>query len=652
MRMSQFFIFIFAYLVLVGFTPMNGINTQSLEWQKIELERTIKSEVHSTISPIIRSGEFIVNVSVKIKPIPSLKDASSGGAGGGKDDKNKKSTVKFSDIDPKDAKDEYIVLSKLGLEAPVYQDEDKDPVTGQGKSEAQQWQKFISDYLQNYDLFKTIEAVNIDVKLDEYLGDETKKTVEELINGMNLEFGSVKVKVQTSYISMKEMKKELNKKVNNDYADLYKWLGQMGLPFAVILAVLLFCTFAFVLFKKYAALQEKQMEMMREQMTQQKPESKDEKKKDEAEEVRDGVISGGSEDKGKEDGIERFQAMISTNPVEASLMVKRWISDQSKIHQMVLNVLVKELSGDELSKIFTNISLEERRIWKQSIGKAMKPDDIRSAKRYVGTQVVQELIIPNSITDAETVDLLIRIKPEDTARFCEEQPHLGAILMNVMNAKFLSKMMDQLTDEVTQSLLQESFQLNPLKIQSLLPDFKSKLKAHVKTEHVSPFMEKLGELIPLSSPQRERALYEGYAQGVSPEKLLTLAQKHFPSELIFKVPDAMMKSFVQTYPRERRAELVMILNESVKEKFIAIIAPNEKSRDMLNLDIEKLENNPLQKKRIENTRDMMLKDFFDHCRKQIKTNPSFLKELEPVLKNWLVSLNGQSVASPTSIQAA
>jgi hypothetical protein len=300
--------------------------------------------------------------------------------------------------------------------------------------------------------------------------------------------------------------------------------------------------------------------------------------------------------------------------------------------------LVKELTGDELAKVFENISLDERKIWKRFIGKALKPEDIVNAKRAIGAQVVHEMIMPNSITDSEAVEMLIRINPEESANFCHEEPKLASILMSVMNAKFLSKMMDKLPDEVVQLLLQESFSLNTDKINSMLSEFKAKISKHIKTETVSPFMEKLVELIPLSSPQRERTLYQGLAQGGTPEKILELARNFFPSELVFSIPDQMLKSFVQAFPREKRPELVLILDGEVKQKFIDIIAPNEKSRDMLTLDLEKFETDTNLKKKVLDNKDTLMKEFIDHCRKQIRSNPSHLKDLEPVLATWMTSL--------------
>ncbi len=637
MKITYFICSLLVFPLLFSFSPVAGQMGNSLEWQKIELEKSVRDQVVSTISPVILSGEYIVNVTVQARAAQNIKPAPAGGAGGA--GKKNTSRVKFNDIDPKEAKGDYIVMSKLGLEAPLYQEPAPEKKEGEGKAEAEAWQKFITEYMDNYDLFKLLESVTVSVKLDNYLGDETKATVEELLNGMNLQYGNAKAKIDISYIDMKEMKKELDKRKLNQQRELFEWIGRIGQPVGMILAVLLLGLFAYFIFKKYAELQEKQLEMMNQQL-QQKIEQNQENKKEEDEVVGADVLAGnaGTGEDFREDGMERFKAMILNNPVESSLMIKRWIKEPTKMNQTVLNLLVKELTGDELAKVFESVTLEERKAWKRYIGKPLKPADILNAKRYIGNQVVQEMIIPNTITDSEAVELLIRINPEESALFCQEDPKLAAILMSVMNAKFLSKMMDNLSQDTIQSLLKESFTLNNERINAMLSEFKSKLAKHVKIDTASPFMEKLIELIPLSSPQRERTLYQSLAQSSSPEKVLEIVRNFFPSELMFKMPDVMLKSFVQTFPREKRPEMVLVLEGEDKQKFMDVIAPNQKSRDMLNLDLEKFESNETLLSKVMESKESLLKEFTDHCRKQIRANPSHLKELEPIIAEWIASL--------------
>jgi hypothetical protein len=119
--------------------------------------------------------------------------------------------------------------------------------------------------------------------------------------------------------------------------------------------------------------------------------------------------------------------------------------------------------------------------------------------------------------------------------------------------------------------------------------------------------------------------------------MLDLARGNFPSELIFKMPDVMIKQFSQLYPREKRTELVLILDDEYRSKYVNIIAPNQKTKDMIELDLANYETNQVLKEKVLENKDALMQEFILHCRKQISTNPSHLKELQPLLIEWLDS---------------
>ncbi len=617
-----------------AFTPVS-LSSPSLEWQKIELEKNINQKVVNSISPVIRSGEFIVNTQVIVKSPGELKPGGGGGAGG--DNKNKKNKINFNDIDPQNAKGDFVVLSKLGIEAPVYGASDDSADSGKPGSEAKEWQKFLTQYIEVNDLAKYVDKIVIDVKLDNYLGEETKKTVEDILNSVSLNFGKAKAEIKLSYIDMKEMKKEIEKKRDQQNREFYEWIGKLGAPVGIIIAVILLGIFALVIFKKYAELHEKQMEMLKNQMQQQAPAqpNKDEEDKKEKDQAAAGVNSITEEE--TVNGLERFRAILQSSPLEASLMVKRWINEPVKLHQLALKCLVKELGSDELSSLFSSLSMEERKEWKKIISKPSKDEELKEAKKFIGIQVVQEMIIPNTITDHEVIELLLKVKPEDCAELVKEDNQLGSFLLNVMNTKFVTKMLNKLSSDEMQKIIRAGMSSTQQQIDQISDDFRTKLKSIVRTENISPMIEKIMELIPVASMDKERALYSSLVEAGNIVAVVDLAKRNLPYDILFTMPDTLMKNFIQSYPREKRPEIFYMVEDDKKDWIKNLIAPNQKSQDMLSLDLNKYQTNPTLNERITVHLSLVKQDFLDHCRRQIKQNPSLQRDLEPVIVSWMES---------------
>ena len=633
---------------LSAFSPV-GFSAQSLDWQKIELERNINQRVINSISPVIRSGEYIVNTQVFMKPPGQLK-AGGGGAGGDDKNKNKKNKINFNDIDPSKAKGDFVVFSKLGLEAPVFKEDEKEG--GKSGSEAKEWQEFLTQYIEVNDLARHIDKIVIDIKLDNYLGDDTKKTVEDILKSVSLGFGNAKADVKLSYIDMKEMKKEIEQKRDKQSREFYEWIGKLGAPIGIVLAVILLGIFALVIFKKYAALHEKQMEMMKNQMMQQnpQPENKEpEDKKDNAQ-TPSGLSTLGENE--SDNGMERFKSILKTNQVEAALMVKKWISEPLKMNHLALKCLVKELSSDELSSLFTHLNMDERKEWKRIIAKPSKDEELKEARRFIGVQVVQEMIIPNTISDHEMIELLLKVKAEDCAKLAREDSAIGSYLLNVMNTKFVTKLLNELSSDEVQKIIRMGINTTQDQFDQMMDRFKQKLNSSIKTDKISPMIEKIIELIPVTSLSNERTLYSSLVEAGQLKVVIDLAKRNIPFDIVFKMPDQLIKNLIQSYPREKRPEVVFMVEDGRKDWIKSIIAPNQKSQDMLSLDLEKYTNNPDLNKRITENLTTVQQEFLDHCRKQIKLNPALQKDLEHVIVTWMNSFGVDSNQNDSNLKLA
>ena len=100
----------------------------STQWQKIKLEQEVDTKIKNVLSPLISPENIIVEVNievaepstpqfVKTEPTPEEKAAEQ------KEKKKKKSkTIRINDELPKELPEDYIIFSKLGLEAPLIED--------------------------------------------------------------------------------------------------------------------------------------------------------------------------------------------------------------------------------------------------------------------------------------------------------------------------------------------------------------------------------------------------------------------------------------------------------------------------------------------------------------------------------------------------
>jgi hypothetical protein len=249
---------------------------------------------------------------------------------------------------------------------------------------------------------------------------------------------------------------------------------------------------------------------------------------------------------------------------------------------------------------------------------------------------VEDILVPSDIVDAEVADLLLRLKPEKAAAFVKENPSLGKILMNVMNSKFVAKILDNLEEDVVDVALTRSLEYKKEEIKGLLGEFKTKLKNYQVSKSRIPFLAKIADLIPLSMPSRENALFKALASNSdNVEDISSIAMQFFPAILIPHLPENFLKNVLQSYPMAKKIELVSSLDEGLRDKFVNIFAPTgSKAADVLELELEKVETDLAIQRRIRDQSDLIWKEFVDFTRKMIKASKENSSEFENMVNQW------------------
>jgi hypothetical protein len=602
------------------------------------------------------------------------------------EDKNK---VRLSDTDPKDIPEDSVLFSKLGLEAPLIDDfndfqpdgkiilsmaqadPEKDNLIESQKAKIEKAQEKLDaakvkeeelrrklqalntkpkpsaveqlwKYNESVDIFKNLKSVKIKVQLNEELAQDTRDTISNVLNSINFNLGKVKPQLTIEYVNMKEKFK--TDVLPTKLKDIIDYASKFSVALGLLLSALLLALVAFVIFRMYKSLKEN------EQPQQAAggaggPGAAEAAKDDEDEDEMGGAFSMGGEDmQGGLNGIERFRTFLSKNETEASMLIKKWIKSAEKDEQNALRAVVQQLDNSELVKIFEQLSPDERSEWKKYLDKSVDGEGLKRANLFISTQIVEEIIVPAAITDPEAQDLLLKIKPEQAAKFVQENPDLGKILMNVMNTKFVSKIIDNLESSYIDKIIDSSIDFDSSDIETQLDNFKSKLAEYQDEKKRIPFLERVQELIPIASPSRENSLFKALAKSGDQEAMYKLASQFFPAVLVPELPVNFLKTILQQYPMGPKIEMLLSIDETLKDHFVGIFAPEgSKANDMLQLEFEKAENDISVQRRVRNEGEEIWKEFVDFSRRQIKSDKTVAGDIDSMVSEWVEKVcKGQS----------
>ncbi|MCO4793110.1 MAG: hypothetical protein KC493_05340 [Bacteriovoracaceae bacterium] len=605
--------------------------------------------------------------------------------------KENKNKVRISDVDPKDIPEDAVLFSKLGLEAPLIddfndfqpdgkiilsmkqEDPEKDNLIEKQKEKIEKAQAKLDEsktkedslrkklqalktkpkpsaveqlwkYNESVDIFKNLKSVKVKVQLNEELAQDTRDTISTVLNSINFNLGKVKPQIAIEYVNMKEkFKKDI---LPSKLKDIIDYASKFSVALGLLLSALLMGLVAFVIFRMYKKMKENEQAQAAAGAggagAGGDSGSDDD---DEDEDDMGGAFSMGGEDMaGGLNGIERFRTFLSKNEVDASMLIKKWIKSAEKEEQNALRAVVQQLDNSELVKIFDKLTPDERAEWKKYLNKSVDGDGLIRANVFISTQIVEEIIVPAAITDPETQDLLLKIKPEQAAKFVQENPDLGKILMNVMNTKFVSKIIDNLDNSYIDNVIDSSIEFDNSEIESNLDSFKSKLGEYQDEKKRIPFLERVAELIPIASPSRETSLFKALAKSGDEDGMYNLASQYFPAVLVPELPINFLKTILQKYSMGPKIEMLLSIDESLKDHFVGIFAPEgSKANDMLQLEFEKAENDISVQRRVRENGEDIWKEFVDFSRKEIKNDKTVAGDIDSMVSEWVGKVcKGQS----------
>ena len=633
MRLNNFLkIFILSTFSLQLFAESSSknITVTSLEWQKKDLEQRLFRQVDRKLSALLNIDEYTIDIQIDLNKVkkPNF-DIENTGA-----DKEKLK-VRFTNQPSSAAPADYLIFSKIGLEAPLVDDyvEDKYKPKRRKTEFDNIWK-----LNQNLDIFKNIDSIIITILLSKEIPKDKRPIIQNILKSANFDQGEITPELDIKYIDMFYPKPV---PAIESFRDFLEWGAKYSVLFGAILSSLILAAIAFVIFERYKKLVEEQGGDNT-QITM----SQEENTKDEEEEDPDGQSPFGAGDlNGAEStiysGIDRFKMYLKASPEEATLVVKKWIkAEEDPMAEKALNAIVQQLSSEDLSQIFSNLSVQERNEWKAKLKRKFSIDELKDINTYISTTIVDEIIVPRTISDNELYNLIINLTPDMAAKFITDNAHLGKILTNVTTTKFTSRILEHLDLEFANYVLNDSLFFNQDAIQELIPELKQKLSEYQNFLEINPFLDKITELIPMASIEKELLLFQALAKSGDEDNLRVLGMKYFPSSIIERLPAELLSDILENYPANERADLLASLDSHMQKLLINAFAKEGSTlRDMLDMELEKYNMDIGLQRKLRKEKNIIWEKFIAYARNKIRKDNRYTDDVETVINEWIRELN-------------
>lgn len=671
----------------------------SLEWQKQNLETSIRGKIRHVLQSVIKDNQYILDIEVltKSEVEPQFYESQKNNKPLGElstvddvtkteDDKLKddlsaaqkekdisKALIKFDDVNPTEDMGDIVTFSKFGIQAPLIDDfkdfrpdgkiiltmknggdeaqidKIKEKFAKKEKEFEEQLKKIQNDispieqmwkYNNSVDVFKNLRAVNITIRLSSDLTPEISVAVKTYVRSIKYNLGKIvpAVKFETALLGADTLVPTMIDRVK----EILNYFGKVSTFFGIILGIILFGFIGKSLINKFFELSAAQSNAQTIKL-----EGSHEQNKDDEDSLNDATAMGGGDSSSELSdefcGVERFKSYSKSSVSDAALLVKSWLSDVTNESKRALRALVQQLENTDLTEVFATLTDRERNEWKDLLSKPLSTADLTLANKFISNEVVHRIIIPNVITDTETFDLIVKIRPEQVTDLIKKKPEISSILLNVLNTSFLNKVLNYCDEETRDQIVDSAFEIREADIVKAQGTLKESLREYVTTFDKIPFIDKVVTILPDARRDIEQSLYLKLYKNTSVKRIKEVAIQSFPSFLIESFDEPVLKAFLSEFSLVDKVKMLLTIDEETRNKFMDIYAPSgSKVSDLLSLEFEDYENNEKELKKLHANKEEHWKTFVHFVRSKIIKDKDILNSAEDVIDTWTSSLEANS----------
>lgn len=608
------FILLLSFISIQSHALTEGI-LPSTEWQKNKLIQDINTKIERRLDPVIKDKKYLIDVSITTAT-PQKPDFSLGGA------KEQKKHVKFSNTAPEKSNGDYIVFSKFGLEVPTIANQEESSADKNQKSEYE----YLWKYNQSLNIFQNIDDISIKLSLTDKLPEEKRNEIKEIVSKTDLGLGEIKPNYTFEYVNFELIPDE--KALLEEKKGALETLSRFSNAIGLILASLVLGIIGFMLMKKFEQIKKDEKSKEAGAVANN---AAPEDKKDNKNEMN--LSSAPNESNETTSGIERFENYFDKSPEGATFLIKKWINSGTDEEKKALYLLVKSLENKTLVQIFERITLKERETWKQTLNEIKVQDfDAVASDQFINAQVVEEMIVPNMIDDQDLQEILMNLSDANAAQFIKGEQQLGAYLIELLSNKRVSSILNFMEPVFVKKLLKSASTITREDIQTKIDEMKMALEPFAKSNKENSLIQKICELIPLSSSHNDEALFESLREESATTAIKRMAQKYYPSFLLRELPEKNINALLANYPHQKKAQLIFTLDEMTKEHFLSSLGEKGSTiREMIEIEMENFEMDQENASKLEAQKGQIWEDFVVHARKIISSSfesqPAYLEKV-------------------------
>lgn len=296
----------------------------------------------------------------------------------------------------------------------------------------------------------------------------------------------------------------------------------------------------------------------------------------------------------EKEGLSAFKELIVNEPKKASNQIRIWNRENSSISNNAIAYSIKSLDMQTLEKFLLEFTPSEKKEVLRSVKQPIK-HEVVSIDNFILSKMIEDLMNPSLIDDPELQTKVVSTEIDQLVEVATVNPELGAELMAILPKSLVDQICTLIDPDIFAKVMSFSMDFSHEKLRNNFSNLKLALESSHEAElkELSPVFDKMVSFLKTATRQKEEIIFDVLVKAKSRSEFREIAYQNFPRELFSQIPAPLFKGFFAKITMSHKVEFLAIQPENKRNEFLNLIAePGHKMRDMLDMELRKVLDNP------------------------------------------------------------
>ena len=340
-------------------------------------------------------------------------------------------------------------------------------------------------------------------------------------------------------------------------------------------------------------------------------------------------------------GVNRFKKLLKNDFQNALLLLGRLISSEKQTESFMVHLIFKSLDDSDVMLLTNKMSHSQLQKVQNFMNVPLKEREIGIFDKYIELAVMGLLLDSKPKLPYVVGNYISTLTAQSAYKLAQESTIIGGMLLHYLPQNILKDLVPLLDEHTLSECLKHSNEFDHtylMKHGAEIEGLINQKTINVENEKISGLLTILPSFLDSADKTKEAFILKEMRDFCTREEFVSVIYETMPTSFLIDISEDFARRVFEGISIKTKAKMVATMPDHITWSLPEWVgAENSKSRDIFELEISDLKNDPKLMEQAKSNADKMWKEFFQKIRTVIKLNNEIQPAIRETLEQWVDS---------------